>query len=122
MQESKFPFVSRIEFIGSKLSNFSAHVRGVTVCISQLPMAADRVCLADRRLSNVTAAAGAGPVVGRVGERGGGGAPPASTGPGDRDKFDYVNELAAVTGWDACRPVSDAQPGQLPARAARGRS
>ena len=28
--ESKFPFVSRIEFIRSKLSNFSAHVYGVT--------------------------------------------------------------------------------------------
>ena len=27
--ESKFPFVSRIEFIRSKLSNFSAHVYGV---------------------------------------------------------------------------------------------
>ena len=31
MHESKFPFVSRIEFIRSKLSNFSAHVYGVTV-------------------------------------------------------------------------------------------
>ena len=29
MHESKFPFVSRIEFIRSKLSNFSAHVSGV---------------------------------------------------------------------------------------------
>ena len=29
--ESKFPFVSRIEFIRSKLSNFSAHVYGVNV-------------------------------------------------------------------------------------------
>ena len=28
MHESKFPFVSRIEFIRSKLSNFSAHVYG----------------------------------------------------------------------------------------------
>ena len=28
--ESKFPFVSRIEFIRSKLSNFYAHVSGVT--------------------------------------------------------------------------------------------
>ena len=28
--ESKFPFVSRIEFIRSKLSNFSAHVYGVS--------------------------------------------------------------------------------------------
>ena len=28
--ESKFPFVSRIEFIRSKLSNFSAHAYGVT--------------------------------------------------------------------------------------------
>ena len=31
LHESKFPFVSRIEFIRSKLSNFSAHVSGVTV-------------------------------------------------------------------------------------------
>ena len=30
LHESKFPFVSRIEFIRSKLSNFSAHVYGVT--------------------------------------------------------------------------------------------
>ena len=28
--ECEFPFVSRIEFIRSKLSNFSAHVSGVT--------------------------------------------------------------------------------------------
>ena len=28
LHESKFPFVSRIEFIRSKLSNFSAHVYG----------------------------------------------------------------------------------------------
>ena len=31
LHESKFPFVSRIEFIRSKLSNFSAHVYGVTM-------------------------------------------------------------------------------------------
>ena len=31
LHESKFPFVSRIELIRSKLSNFSAHVYGVTV-------------------------------------------------------------------------------------------
>ena len=31
LHESKFPFVSRIEFIRSKLSNFSAHVHGVIV-------------------------------------------------------------------------------------------
>ena len=31
LHESKFPFVSRIEFIRSKLSNFSAHVSGVPV-------------------------------------------------------------------------------------------
>ena len=31
LHESKFPFVSRIEFIRSKLSNFSAHVSGVGV-------------------------------------------------------------------------------------------
>ena len=29
LHESKFPFVSRIKFIRSKLSNFSAHVSGV---------------------------------------------------------------------------------------------
>ena len=29
LHESKFPFVSRIEFIRSKHSNFSAHVSGV---------------------------------------------------------------------------------------------
>ena len=29
LHESKFPFVTRIEFIRSKLSNFSAHVSGV---------------------------------------------------------------------------------------------
>ena len=28
---SKFPFVSRVELIRSKLSNFSAHVSGFTV-------------------------------------------------------------------------------------------
>ena len=31
LRESKFPFVSRIEFIRSKLPNFSAHVFGVIV-------------------------------------------------------------------------------------------
>ena len=31
LHESKFPFVSRIEFIRWKLSNFSAHVSGVTI-------------------------------------------------------------------------------------------
>ena len=31
MHGSKFPFVTRIEFIRSKLSNFSAHVYGVIV-------------------------------------------------------------------------------------------
>ena len=31
LHESKFPFVSRIEFIRSKLSNFSAHVSGASV-------------------------------------------------------------------------------------------
>ena len=29
LHESKFPLVSRIEFVGSKLSNSSAHVSGV---------------------------------------------------------------------------------------------
>ena len=33
LHESKFLFVSRIEFIRSKLSNFSAHVYGVCACL-----------------------------------------------------------------------------------------
>ena len=33
LHESKFPYVSRIEFIRSKLSNFSAHVYGVVVLV-----------------------------------------------------------------------------------------
>ena len=37
LQESKFPFVSRIAFIRSKLSNFSAHVSGVTVRVDGGP-------------------------------------------------------------------------------------
>ena len=37
LHESKFPFVSRIEFIRSKLSNFSAHVSGVRVLNSHTP-------------------------------------------------------------------------------------
>ena len=36
LHESKFPFVSRIEFIRSKLSNFSAHVYGVNVTVPSL--------------------------------------------------------------------------------------
>ena len=40
LHESKFPFVSRIEFIRSKLSNFSAHVSGVTVDIDGSPAVA----------------------------------------------------------------------------------
>ena len=36
LHESKFSFVSRIEFIRSKLSNFFAHVYGVTECIGNL--------------------------------------------------------------------------------------
>ena len=32
LRESKFPFVSRIEFIRSQLSNFSAHVYGLILC------------------------------------------------------------------------------------------
>ena len=35
LHESKFPSVSRIEFIRSKLSNFSAHVSGVTDWVSR---------------------------------------------------------------------------------------
>ena len=34
LHESKFPFVTRIEFIRSKLSNFSAHVSGTSVLFS----------------------------------------------------------------------------------------
>ena len=37
LHESKFPFVSRIEFIRSKLSNFSAHVSGVMDSSSGTP-------------------------------------------------------------------------------------
>ena len=37
LHESKFPFVSRIEFIRSKLSNFSAHVYGATERASCIP-------------------------------------------------------------------------------------
>ena len=37
LHESKFPFVSRIEFIRSKLSNFSAHVSGVTAAVFSAP-------------------------------------------------------------------------------------
>ena len=37
LHESKHPFVSRIEFIHSKLSNFSAHVSGVRVCSALRP-------------------------------------------------------------------------------------
>ena len=37
LHESKFPFVSRIEFIRSKLSNFSAHVYGVGDCAGAQP-------------------------------------------------------------------------------------
>ena len=38
LHESKFPFVSRIEFIRSKLSNFSAHVYGVTIYRETFPI------------------------------------------------------------------------------------
>ena len=43
LRESKFPFVSRIEFIRSKLSNFSAHVYGDTVrsTATHLPVGGD---------------------------------------------------------------------------------
>ena len=37
LHESKFPFVTRVEFIRSKLSNFYAHVSGVTVDIHCIP-------------------------------------------------------------------------------------
>ena len=37
LHELKFPFVSRIEFIRSKLSNLSAHVYGVTVSVITRP-------------------------------------------------------------------------------------
>ena len=42
LHESKFTFVSRIEFIRSKLSNFSAHVYGVTVNTARLLLFRDR--------------------------------------------------------------------------------
>ena len=35
LHQSKFPFVSRIEFIRSKLSNLSAHVSGVVSCTAR---------------------------------------------------------------------------------------
>ena len=38
--EPKFPFVSRIEFIRSKLSNFSAHVSGVSVMYDVISLCA----------------------------------------------------------------------------------
>ena len=48
MHESKFPFVSRIEFIRSKLSNFSAHVYGVCVRASASdPAGAERPDVGD---------------------------------------------------------------------------
>ena len=37
LHESKFPFVSRMEFIRSKLSNFSAHVYGSMRCLRCSP-------------------------------------------------------------------------------------
>ena len=40
LHESKFPFVSRIEFIRSKLSNFSAHVYGA-IDVLRVPLAGD---------------------------------------------------------------------------------
>ena len=40
LHESKFPFVSRIEFIRSKLSNFSAHVYGISGVKSMLSLVA----------------------------------------------------------------------------------
>ena len=36
LHESNFPFVSRIEFFCSNLSNFSAHVYGFTVLFSNV--------------------------------------------------------------------------------------
>ena len=49
LHESKFPFVSRIEFIRSKLSDFSAHVYGVGMCYSRPlggpPSSSLRVCV-----------------------------------------------------------------------------
>ena len=46
LREPKFPFVSRIEFIRSKLSNFSAHVYGVYVRPSG-PLTTGRVLKAE---------------------------------------------------------------------------
>ena len=44
LHESKFPFASRIEFIRSKLSNFSAHVYGViaAAALHPTPLSATR--------------------------------------------------------------------------------
>ena len=42
LHESKFPFVSRIEFIRSKLSNFSAYVSGLTVSVHLVDELAQR--------------------------------------------------------------------------------
>ena len=60
LHESEFPFVSRIEFIRSKLSNFSAHVSGVIDinCIRPCPVSsvteadigARHFCLLFRRI------------------------------------------------------------------------
>ena len=47
LHESKFPFVSRIEFIRSKLSNFSAHVYGVIDELKPLHLAEARLNAGD---------------------------------------------------------------------------
>ena len=43
LHESKLPFVSRIEFIRSKLSNFSAHVYGVTDALPATYLPSERL-------------------------------------------------------------------------------
>ena len=60
LHESKFPFVSRIEFIRSKLSNFSAHVYGVAVTHIRYHLQR-RPYIADTSPGDVTAAAAAPP-------------------------------------------------------------
>ena len=74
LHESKFPFVSRIEFIRSKLSNFSAHVYGVVSVLGCTdgrvgtaaggPQAAAARCLPDKEAAPRRAAARLWPLIG----------------------------------------------------------
>ena len=67
LHESKFPLVSRIEFIRSKLSNFSAHVSGVIVTLLITSPAASSLgspaaAGSDRRRQRVSGRVRPGPV------------------------------------------------------------